>query len=181
MHIFYTPEHGFSWLQTLLGRKEIKLVHDRLDDAGVYYVLAFGLPISPHSYEFDDSKRDELVIEEIRERKLSEGQTGTKSKFAAKFYTDSSCQKAIEAANEMICTPNLVYKYELQRRQAGYEKQLSWDAFNKDPDKRSKDLAADTSAFNLIKAYRAEERLEEVHINKMVSRTGLISLEELFT
>ncbi|SOD80905.1 hypothetical protein [Spirosoma fluviale] len=178
MHIFYTPEHGFSWLQTLLGRDKIKAVHDQRGDAGVYYVLAFGLAISPHSYEFEEDKRDQLVIDELKVRKLGEGKS--KGKFAPGFYKDSICQQAIEQANEMICTPSMVYKLELKRRQRGYEKQLSSDAFSKDPDKRAKDLTADTAAFKLITAYRAEERLEEVHINKMISQTGLLSLEELF-
>lgn len=178
--IYYTPNTGWTWLVTLIAphRKGIYEIYEEHGEAGIYYVLAFGIIVSPQSNEMDLDLREKLVLDEIKLRGIKSGKS--KGKFPRKLYDTDTCKLAIDEANTVACTPDWKYKHNLELQLKQYQNQLNAGNFEKDPEVRAKSLEADTKAFNLVTKYRAELRIEETHTNKMVSKSGQIGLDDLF-
>jgi|GEM_PF-5128642 len=160
-----------------MGQKAIKRVYDDYGDAGVAYVLYFGLPHSPFSHESDLHKRHELVVAEVAERKHKRGNKNVR--FPGGFYKEETTLEAIDQACLVKCLPSEYHLMKLQH-QAKHWNGLISTGKEPDADKLKVNIGNDSGLQGLVYKNRAEQRIEELHLMKMNAQTGVISLDEFF-
>jgi|GEM_PF-6239554 len=179
MLIYFDANTRFSWLaEPVQDQRDIKPVFDQLGFTGIMFLLEFGHPWSEFSYILDEAERNKAVIKELADRKLGDGRN--KDKFPDAFYKTDECRKAIVAINRLMCTPDHTRLYDIKKQEANFASQVTQSGiYEKDPEKRAKNLDADMKGLKALEIVRKQVREEETFVNKVKSLTGMISLDQM--
>lgn len=185
-HVFYTPDHGFSWTPVVADNKKVKPLYTAWGDTAIFYLCNFSVPFSQYSGIADEAERDTAIIGEMQNRKLGKPTGQGAIVYPHKLYKDPVYADAQDAIlNDLMMIPDWKMEAFLQKTVERYKKAMESIDFPQNPksdndfDRFNKAIASAKSMQVLIT--QSMKALTEHHemILKLINKSGLIGLDEL--